>query len=180
MFWKSAGPLFSTTVLCVWGGCITLIQCNGFRNSGEGLSENAATDKYSCSKKRANKEMLKSLKAYKQQVQKNWALETKVTENTAQHNTAQHSTAKHSTAQHRRTNHNLAKHTTAPNSTAQNSTAKRSTAQHSTEQHSKIQHSTAQQNKPPLSKAHHSSTAMKNEVNVLEFQFDFLCIFKKM
>ena len=65
MFWKSAGPLFSTTVLCGWGGCIPLIQCNGFQNSGEGLSENAATDKYSCSKKRANKEMLKSLKAYK-------------------------------------------------------------------------------------------------------------------
>jgi hypothetical protein len=57
---------YSARRFCVvGGGCIPLIQCNGFRNSGEGLSENAATDKYSCSKKRANKEMLKSLKAYK-------------------------------------------------------------------------------------------------------------------
>ena len=45
--WGVNTPLFSMTVLGVWGGVsLPLIQCNGFGNSGEGLSENAATDQY--------------------------------------------------------------------------------------------------------------------------------------
>ena len=61
-FWGASTPLFSVMVLkvlggqypfiqydsfeCLGGGSIPLIQCNGFWNSGEGLSENAATDQY--------------------------------------------------------------------------------------------------------------------------------------
>jgi len=102
MFWKSAGPLFSTTVLCGWGVVYHWFSATVFGILGRAsqrmlLLTSTAVQKNEQTKKCWNRLKPTNSKSRRTGPSKQRSLKTQ--HSTTQHSTAQQNTAQHSTAE---------------------------------------------------------------------------------